>query len=231
MSSDANITVHTDPMLLPSERPQWRGMNVFRHESTKDNGPMAASMTSARLAHYHKDLSTSLSTSPLLRRGSESSRGGDAAGSPPGSAGGGCLSPLSPSRQPPPEIIETWNCFQPPAEGCVLHDIRMTRAVWSGASKSVYDRWFQQLQGTRGVYLAGSYTEPGVTLLEQAVTSAMRIGGDLGVPLPFPTKPCYAQSTVVVLGSSLLFFVWRCLRVVIAVLLGRSLTPLTELLH
>jgi hypothetical protein len=218
---DANITVHTDPMLLPSERPQ--GMNVFRHESTKGNGPMAASMTSARLAHYHKDLSSSLSTSPLLRRGSDS-KGSDPVGSE-------CLSPLSPSRRAPPEIIETWNCFQPPAEGCVLHDIRMTRAVWSGASKSVYDRWFQQLQGTRGVYLAGSYTEPGVTLLEQAVTSAMRIGGDLGVPLPFPTKPCYAQSTVVVLGSSLLFFVWRCLRVVTAVLLGLSLAPLKELLQ
>ncbi|CUG86519.1 Hypothetical protein, putative, partial [Bodo saltans] len=207
----------------------------------------------ARLAHYHKDLSSSLSsaTSPLaLRRGSESATAFPAAGNAASTPAEGDhntngtirrvvttgsssvpTSPLAPSSPLAlPEIIETWNCFQPPAEGSVLHDIRMTRAVWSGSSKSVYDRWFQEVQGTRGVYLAGSYTEPGVTLLEQAVTSALRIGGDLGVPLPFPTKPCYEQSVIIVLVSSLLYLGWRCLRVIAAVLLTMSLTPLREVL-
>lgn len=187
---DANITVHTDAALLPSQRPQWRGMNVFRHHADACEGPLAASMTSARLANYQTGLHSPTRNSPTR------------------------------------EIIETWNCFEQPADGSVLHDIRMTRAVWSGKSKSVYDRLFSDLQGARGVFLIGSYTEPGVTLLEQAVTSAMHVAEDLGVTLPFELRPCYEQRLIVIWASAVVFHVWRC----VVVAYRSSLAPLLALL-
>ena len=168
-SFDAHITVHTDDTLMPSARPEWRGLNYFRHGDESQNLATSpqdrsdrfnASMTSARLKSYH----------PRLRGAVADSNH--------------------------PEHFETWNAFRDPQPGTVVQDIRLTRAVWSAEGRQKFDELFASVQGEGGIYLIGSYAAPGVTLLEQAVTSACRCARDhFGASVPFDIRPTYEHET------------------------------------
>lgn len=156
------------------------------------SSPKEASMTSARLSQYHAAL-----VSPRRRAPS------------PGAVTENV------------EYFETWNRFEVPDPQSIVCDVTMTRAVWDVAAKEAYDAHFRECQGRRGVFLIGSYTEPGVTLLEQAVTSGCRVAQQFGCSLPFSVRPCYDQSGVMVLLSSLLYFAWSSVQVLLKLILLR----------
>lgn len=92
-----------------------------------------------------------------------------------------------------PEHFETWNPFRDPAPNSVVRTVWMTRAVWSSEGRATFDALFQTaVQGQGNVFLVGSYAAPGVTLLEQAVTSACRCAKDhFGAAVPFDVRPTY----------------------------------------
>lgn len=181
----ANITVHSDQTLMPPNKEDWRGMNVFHADhgsagtpqkskpASADNSPLSASMTSARLSMYHA----------RLQQGEEDNT----------------------SSATTSELIETWNAFKAPDKESIVHDVCMTRAVWDMESKEAFEEHFLKCQGTRGIFLIGAFAEPGVTLLEQAVTSGCKVAEALGATVPFPVKPCYEQSTVVIVMSALFY--------------------------
>jgi predicted NAD/FAD-binding protein len=91
-----------------------------------------------------------------------------------------------------PEHFETWNPFTDPDPSSIVQSVWLTRAVWSAEGRAKFDSLFSAVQGDGGVYLVGSYAAPGVTLLEQAVTSACRCVQDhFGATLPFAVQPTY----------------------------------------
>ncbi len=98
--------------------------------------------------------------------------------------------PLPPTQK---NVFETWNPYSPPKEGTVIKEVRMTRAVWTVPGRDRFEAVSRIAQGARRVWFAGSYASPGVTLLEQAVHSALDVALDMGVELPFEVEPTYGQ--------------------------------------
>lgn len=175
----ATICIHTDTRLLPANREDWRGVNIYSLQPGVGttppiaSGPLSptasvASMGCGRLSHYYPEV---CAMHRQLNNGAE--------------------------------LIETWNPYFPPSG--VLKEATMERPVWNMASRLQYETHFSTVQGRRGVFLAGAYTVPGLTLLEQAATSAMHVSLDLGARLPFGLQPLYRQSPFLLALS----FLWR----------------------
>ena len=163
-SFDANITVHSDASLMPTNQADWKGLNYFMNSHSSCS---AASMTSAHLSEYHV---------PLRRA----------------------------ARQ----YFETWNPFVAPRDGTVISTVKMTRAVWTVEGGRNLRRFMEEVQGEGNVYLCGSYATSGITLLEQAVTSACEVAELLGAPLPFRKRPVYEAYWTFVLLAHILVL-WR----------------------
>lgn len=185
----ATICIHTDERFLPSNKDDWRGVNIYSLQqqqaaTTTPQGvphpqlsPMSgiAAMGCGRLALYYPEV---------------------------------CATHLARHQQ---ELIETWNPYLEP-QG-VLKTATMERPVWNTDSRAQYTKHFANIQGRRGVFLAGAYTVPGLTLLEQAGTSAMHVALDLGARLPFAVQPLYQQSTFLLALSLLWKYRWRVVKV------------------
>ena len=83
-------------------------------------------------------------------------------------------------------LYETWNPVGSPKH--VIKRARMTRAVWTVPGLQVAERFAKHAQGHGGIWYCGSYCARGVTLLEQACSSALDVAVDFGVKLPFEAQ-------------------------------------------
>eukprot|EP00754_Rhynchopus_humris_P049359 Rhum_TRINITY_DN8350_c1_g1::Rhum_TRINITY_DN8350_c1_g1_i1::g.27491::m.27491 len=87
------------------------------------------------------------------------------------------------------DVFQTWNPLVEPEEGTVLSRASFQRAVHDLESAANIAR-LPHIQGSRGVYYCGSYAARGMTLLEQAVVSSLRVTTALGCPPPWnPEQP------------------------------------------
>ena len=84
-------------------------------------------------------------------------------------------------------LFETWNPVGEPSR--VVKRARMTRAVWNVEGFRAAEAAGRHAQGHGGIWLCGSFAARGVTLLEQACSSALDVAADFGVTLPFAMRP------------------------------------------
>jgi len=87
-----------------------------------------------------------------------------------------------------------------------------TRSVVTVDSERVVREQLGSIQGSRGVWFCGSYASPGgVTLLEQAVTSALDVVRDFGVDVPFTVQEggTMGPSFPAVVLSEVVYYRWR----------------------
>lgn len=100
------------------------------------------------------------------------------------------LNAVQPSLRTVPPLFQTVQPQREPREGTLLAEARFERALVSADS----ERALATLRGlwarrdpARRVWLAGSYAETGVPLLESAVRSALAVAASLGVASPLST--------------------------------------------
>jgi predicted NAD/FAD-binding protein len=125
------------------------------------------------------------------------------------------------------QLLETWNPLRPVAEGHTIRTITMTRASWNMSSLAAYDAMVaDEALSSQHIHLAGAYSVPGLTLLEQAVVSGLRCAMQLGASPPFPVKERFETSLVLrLMGSAIVH--WKeltavsCLLVAMAACHGR----------
>lgn len=81
-------------------------------------------------------------------------------------------------------VFQSWNLWTPPAPASVLTRALFERPVLSLASLDGLSR-LARLQGSHGVYVAGSFALAGMPLLDNGVASGLRVAAALGGRLPW----------------------------------------------
>jgi len=84
-------------------------------------------------------------------------------------------------------IFQSWNPIMEPREGTVLCRGEFERPVVTFESLAALETLWQ-LQGKDGLHFCGSYSLPGIPLLETGVSSAVRIAQSLGCECPWKAK-------------------------------------------
>ena len=120
----------------------------------------------------------------------------------------------------PKDVFESWNPYTLPAEGTVIKQVVMSRAVWTVEGRDQFIAAAPRCQGRRRVWLAGSYAAPGVTLLEQAVTSALDVALDFDVDVPFKVRPTVELYGVAIGFAACLQVLAWCYRTTLGRLFG-----------
>jgi len=90
---------------------------------------------------------------------------------------------ISETAADPNVLFETWNPVGMPNH--IVKRARMTRAVWDVEGFTFVEKYAKHAQGHQHIWFCGSYCSRGVTLLEQACTSALEVAQDFGCDVPF----------------------------------------------
>ena len=72
------------------------------------------------------------------------------------------------------DVFQTWNPYRRPIESHILDETHFQRVVHTKSTGDIQSR-VAALQGQNGLYFCGSYSSPGVGLLEQAAASALKV--------------------------------------------------------
>ena len=182
-SFTARIVAHTDRTLMPTDPASWSGLNYFSSEddlaaaragSPAGVSPRNASMTTAHMTRFgmRRCATSDFASSPPPRQPLCEGADDAVAGS----------DDVVFVKRDGKHVFQTWNPYREPAEGEKLRESRMSRAVWTVDGLAAFDDAVARgAQGSRRIWFAGSYASRGVTLLEQACTSAMDVAADFGV--------------------------------------------------
>lgn len=87
-------------------------------------------------------------------------------------------------RAPVRDVFQTYSPFKEPSGGLLLAQTTLQRVLVTSASSLAIDE-LDRLQGTAGLYFVGSYTYPGLPLLEGCVANSERLARSLGMPIPW----------------------------------------------
>eukprot|EP01065_Artemidia_motanka_P026857 TRINITY_DN32092_c0_g1_i1.p1 TRINITY_DN32092_c0_g1~~TRINITY_DN32092_c0_g1_i1.p1 ORF type:complete len:516 (+),score=161.14 TRINITY_DN32092_c0_g1_i1:59-1549(+) len=168
----SHAVIHTDPALMPRRRSEWRTMNSFVPPKDGDGSPdevLPDGSTRQRHPERYHMSTVSVWVNTLI--------------------------------DVPPDlgdVFQTWNPHLDPAPETVLHRANFLRAVHSDRSVAALDS-LRELQGSRRVWFCGSYASRGMTLLEQACVSAVKVAEAFGCPPPWKVEeqPLISLSTMV----------------------------------
>lgn len=96
------------------------------------------------------------------------------------------VNPVEPTLQADVPVFQTWNPLIEPASDKVMMRVPLARAVVHGGTGPALAT-LRQLHAEPGrrVFFCGSWAYPGVPLLESAVRSAVAVGRELRLPVPW----------------------------------------------
>lgn len=96
------------------------------------------------------------------------------------------VNPVEPTLQADVPVFQTWNPLIEPAPDKVMMRVPLARAVVHGGTGPALAT-LRQLHAEPGrrVFFCGSWAYPGVPLLESAVRSAVAVGRELRLPVPW----------------------------------------------
>lgn len=182
----ADISLHTDATLMPSRTADWKGLNYFTKQNGDASGHFGGESPSVKQR----------SATPVRKGAAEThpQKTSDDDKVPKASMTTAFLNLYYPKELSGEGIFESWNPFRPPQTQHLIRTVRMVRSVWDVPGRDNFEKLLPTVQGRDGVYIAGSYAVPGVTLLEQAVTSACHVCLQLGARVPFSVRPAYEST-------------------------------------
>ena len=231
----AEITLHSDPSLMPASAADWKGLNYFTpHQNVL--GQVSTEAASNGESSPHSSSTARRSVTP--KKGGRASSSGSKASKKAVAAKSksttvttaghhihqasmttAYLNLYYPNELGSPamgkrsnNIFESWNSFRPPQNGLLIRNVSMVRSVWDVSGRDTFEKLLPTIQGRDGVYVAGSYVVPGITLLEQAVTSACHVCLQLGGEVPFKVRPAYEATWWTTIVAYILFGItcsWR----------------------
>ncbi|KAI0221363.1 hypothetical protein L0F63_002450 [Massospora cicadina] len=82
------------------------------------------------------------------------------------------------------DVFQTYSPFKEPSADLLLGQVTLQRVLVTSASSLAIDE-LDRLQGTAGLYFVGSYTYPGLPLLEGCVANSERLAKSLGISIPW----------------------------------------------
>ncbi|KAJ9088681.1 hypothetical protein DSO57_1020734 [Entomophthora muscae] len=89
-----------------------------------------------------------------------------------------------PTNTPVRDVFQTYNPFKKPSSDLLISHASLQRVLVTSSSSLALDK-LDLLQGTYGLYFVGSYTYPGLPLLEGCVANSERLARSLGIPIPW----------------------------------------------
>eukprot|EP01062_Namystynia_karyoxenos_P003503 TRINITY_DN11256_c0_g1_i1.p1 TRINITY_DN11256_c0_g1~~TRINITY_DN11256_c0_g1_i1.p1 ORF type:complete len:533 (+),score=156.64 TRINITY_DN11256_c0_g1_i1:106-1599(+) len=171
----SHAVIHTDAALMPRRRAEWRTMNSFLPPTDgRDQEEFGDGSTRERCPGRYGMSTVTVWVNTLI--------------------------------DVPPElgnVFQTWNPHLEPDPETVLHKAQFLRAVHDRSSSDALER-LHSIQGQRRVWFCGSYASRGMTLLEQACVSAIRVSEAFGVPPPWQAERPERRAVPWVLLISLL---------------------------
>jgi predicted NAD/FAD-binding protein len=101
------------------------------------------------------------------------------------------VNPIEPSLNFQGPVFQTWNPPKDRPIAKVLGRTMLERSVVTGESEKAWEAIKHMAQDpTRHVHYCGSWSYPGVPLLESAVRSAVRVAKHLGATIPWTLEEC-----------------------------------------
>ena len=151
----ARIVAHRDNRLIQPDRSSWNTLNYFSDDDPQAVRRMGDLQPAPRSTHENARCA-SMTTAYLGHIG-----------------------------KPAADVFQTWNPYQEIDENSIIKESWMTRGVWNVNGRHVFESLGTKVQGRNAIWFAGATMCIGVTLLEQACTSALDVAEDFGVDVGF----------------------------------------------